>query len=216
MTPGGDVAPARDLCSAASAGAVLDVVRPLALDVLRTVVAADTALWTDVDVAGARRVVQVAHPAPPADAVLRRHGHHVALHPAVGVDGRAPTVDVVDVGGGRLCVALPAPIGHRVGVALHRRDPFTAAEVAQLDEVLPVVACAVAAAPRPVGAGALTARETAVLRSVAGGLSDKQAARALGVSPRTVGKHLEHIYAKLGVAGRTEAAVEVGLLRLDA
>ncbi len=62
------------------------------------------------------------------------------------------------------------------------------------------------AAPRdPAG---LTAREAAVLRLVARGLTNREAAAHLAVSPRTVGAHLDAIYGKLGVATRTAAAHE--------
>jgi DNA-binding CsgD family transcriptional regulator len=39
--------------------------------------------------------------------------------------------------------------------------------------------------------------------------SDAQAAAILGISVRTVQKHLEHIYEKLGVEGRTAAVMRV-------
>jgi DNA-binding CsgD family transcriptional regulator len=52
----------------------------------------------------------------------------------------------------------------------------------------------------------LTAREREVLRLVAEGNTDAQVAAALWVSPRTVGKHLENAYEKLGVTNRTAAA----------
>jgi DNA-binding NarL/FixJ family response regulator len=42
---------------------------------------------------------------------------------------------------------------------------------------------------------------------VAAGKSDAQAAAILGISVRTVHKHLEHIYEKLGVEGRTAAVM---------
>lgn len=51
----------------------------------------------------------------------------------------------------------------------------------------------------------LTARETQVLDLLVQGRSDHEIATALGISPRTVGKHLEHVYAKLGVQRRAEA-----------
>jgi DNA-binding CsgD family transcriptional regulator len=51
----------------------------------------------------------------------------------------------------------------------------------------------------------LTARETEVLRLVGRGLTNKQAARMLGVSVSTVRKHLENTYAKLEVGTRTAA-----------
>ena len=38
---------------------------------------------------------------------------------------------------------------------------------------------------------------------------DRQAARNLGISPRTVQKHLEHVYGKLGVSGRTRLIAAV-------
>ena len=59
---------------------------------------------------------------------------------------------------------------------------------------------------------ALTERELAVLRLAARGQTNKQIGAALQISDRTVQNHLANIYAKLGVASRTEA-VTVGLQR---
>lgn len=44
-----------------------------------------------------------------------------------------------------------------------------------------------------------------VLRLVRLGMANKEVAQALGISPGTVRKHLEHTYARLGVQSRTEA-----------
>jgi DNA-binding NarL/FixJ family response regulator len=52
---------------------------------------------------------------------------------------------------------------------------------------------------------AIAARETEVLQLVGRGLTNKQAARMLGVRPSTVRKHLENAFAKLGVGTRTAA-----------
>ena len=51
----------------------------------------------------------------------------------------------------------------------------------------------------------LTRREAQVLLWVARGKTDKEVASLLYVSPRTVKKHLEHVYEKLRVKSRTEA-----------
>ena len=56
----------------------------------------------------------------------------------------------------------------------------------------------------------LTEREIEVLRWVACGKTNKDIGDILGLSPRTVNKHLEHIYVKLGVETRT-AATSVAL-----
>ncbi len=53
----------------------------------------------------------------------------------------------------------------------------------------------------------LTAREKEVLALVARGLTNKEIARELSVSPATIKAHVERIIAKLGVADRTQAAV---------
>jgi DNA-binding NarL/FixJ family response regulator len=54
---------------------------------------------------------------------------------------------------------------------------------------------------------ALTAREMQVLSLVSQGLSNQQIARKLSLSVRTIEAHLTHIYNKLGVGSRTEAAL---------
>ncbi len=53
----------------------------------------------------------------------------------------------------------------------------------------------------------LTAREMEVLCLLAQGLTNYQIARQLGLSSRTVEAHLTHIYTKLDVGSRTEAAL---------
>lgn len=55
-------------------------------------------------------------------------------------------------------------------------------------------------------AGGLTQREGEVLHWVAGGNSNDDVARIIGVTSATVKKHLEHIYEKLGVMNRTAAS----------
>jgi DNA-binding CsgD family transcriptional regulator len=62
------------------------------------------------------------------------------------------------------------------------------------------------AAPDAVPEG-LTARESEVLHRLAHGKTDAEIAALLGLSPRTVQKHLEHIYIKLGVETRTAAVM---------
>jgi DNA-binding CsgD family transcriptional regulator len=63
---------------------------------------------------------------------------------------------------------------------------------------------------RPSAHDELTAREREVLQWVAAGKTNAQIAEILAASPRTIGKHLENIYAKLGVETRT-AAVNRGM-----
>ena len=63
----------------------------------------------------------------------------------------------------------------------------------------------------------LTPRELATLRLLAEGKANKEIARDLGISERTVKTHLGHLFEKLGVTSRTEAvkiATRRGLVRL--
>jgi HD-GYP domain-containing protein (c-di-GMP phosphodiesterase class II) len=68
---------------------------------------------------------------------------------------------------------------------------------------------------RKAGISGLTAREVEVLVLLARGLSNKQIASRLVITPKTAGNHVEHIYAKTGASSRAAAAlfaVQHGLL----
>jgi DNA-binding NarL/FixJ family response regulator len=52
----------------------------------------------------------------------------------------------------------------------------------------------------------LSAREMEVLKLVTDGLTDRDIGDALGISPRTVGRHVGNVLDKLGVRNRAEAA----------
>jgi len=69
---------------------------------------------------------------------------------------------------------------------------------------------------RPVLPGGLSPREAQVLGLLARGRSSRQIAAELGITQKTAGHHIQHIYAKLGVSTRATAALfalEHGLLR---
>jgi DNA-binding CsgD family transcriptional regulator len=53
----------------------------------------------------------------------------------------------------------------------------------------------------------LTSRERVILRLVAEGCTADTMARRLGISPRTVHKHQEHLYRKLGASDRLSAVL---------
>ena len=55
----------------------------------------------------------------------------------------------------------------------------------------------------------LTAREAEVLLWISRGKTNRDIAEILDLSPRTVNKHLEQIFAKLGVENRAAAAIQV-------
>ena len=65
---------------------------------------------------------------------------------------------------------------------------------------------------RPAG---FSDREVEVLRLLARGATNRQVSSRLAISPKTVGRHVEHIYTKAGVSSRAAAALfaaEHGLL----
>ncbi|MCX5176641.1 LuxR C-terminal-related transcriptional regulator [Streptomyces virginiae] len=62
----------------------------------------------------------------------------------------------------------------------------------------------------------MTSRERDVLRLVAAGSTNRKIAEELFISPKTASVHVSNILAKLGVAGRGEAAALAHRLRLFA
>jgi DNA-binding CsgD family transcriptional regulator len=61
----------------------------------------------------------------------------------------------------------------------------------------------------PGNIGRLTTREAEVIELVAAGLTNAAIAERLWISPGTVKKHLDNVYAKLGVANRTAAVAQL-------
>jgi len=107
-------------------------------------------------------------------------------------------------------------LGHEDEAAGHLRSAEAIARELGSAERLTQVHAALAesgagAGPLP---GGLTGRQAEVLRLVAAGMSNKEIAAALYLSPSTVERHLVTVYRKLGVAGRVDAtryAVSHGL-----
>ncbi|MEE1754641.1 helix-turn-helix transcriptional regulator [Streptomyces sp. SP18CS02] len=144
-----------------------------------------------------------------------------------------------------LALPLPALDSHVRGFIIHRAGPdFTERDREYAARVQPLLSGAAAqygllarrpgdhvpvpAGPRPEGdgpgkpgpraaapAGDLTPREAAVLHLLAEGLPAHAMARRLQVSVRTIHKHLQNLYRKLGTADRLKTvlrAQELGLL----
>ena len=88
----------------------------------------------------------------------------------------------------------------RADVAAGRLDPTAARAVLE-------VAGHGGRTTRSPGQSGLTPREREVLALLAVGETNKGIARRLGISAKTVGNHVEHIYAKLGVGNRAGAAL---------
>jgi len=64
----------------------------------------------------------------------------------------------------------------------------------------------------------LTDRETEILKCVADGLSNKEIARRLSITEKTVKAHLNNVFGKLGVHSRTQAAlhaIRTGIASLE-
>ncbi|MEU9301055.1 AAA family ATPase [Streptomyces sp. NPDC048269] len=102
---------------------------------------------------------------------------------------------------------------HRLGSRRLREDLALLAQRARLP-------LSTATPPPPVPQGdpveelGLTSREREVLRLVAAGSTNRKIAEELFISPKTASVHVSNILAKLGVAGRGEAAALAHRLRL--
>ena len=60
---------------------------------------------------------------------------------------------------------------------------------------------------RRAGPAGLTAREIEVLQCLVRGQSNREIAKTLVISPKTVGNHVEHVYTKIGVGNRAAASL---------
>ncbi|WP_228973016.1 helix-turn-helix domain-containing protein [Streptomyces sp. DH12] len=131
------------------------------------------------------------------------------------------------------CHVLDVPLpgaGGRAFLVYREGRPFTSRDRLYCARVRPLLAaaaerCAPPEHPRPhpappgpaggAGCAPLTGREATVLRMLSEGLPAAAMARRLGISVRTVHKHLENLYRKLGTADRLGAvlrAQRAGLL----
>ncbi len=124
-------------------------------------------------------------------------------------------------------LVIPLAIApHRVSaIALLRAGlDFSAADVQLAGQLQPILGGLYAIRarltpchPGPVGADTgipITERELAVLNLIADGLIAAAIARELGISPRTVSKHIESIYRKLGTHDRVSTVLRAQALRL--
>jgi len=138
-----------------------------------------------------------------AERAARLLGTSAALHEAIGA---MPPDDLPgDLGNG------PERARAVLGDAAFEAA-WAAGRAFSIDEAIADALAVTASAPRTSAAPAptvddrgLTRREREVLRLLAEGHSNREIAGALSISPRTVGKHIEGILAKLGVESRTAA-----------
>lgn len=130
----------------------------------------------------------------------------------------------------QMAVTIPSANAMVIGIALNRaRRDFSERDRSVLDLVRPHLVQAyrniaergalrerAEAAEQALWAqsatvlASLTRREHEILVLVGDGKTNPQIAGRLSISPRTVQKHLEHVYDKLGVRTRTAAAMKLG------
>lgn len=106
----------------------------------------------------------------------------------------------------------PAQVLDAIAITLDGGAPVSPAAAVYLLELLRQQQPATAPSPSPATDERLTAREAELLAAFAEGKSYKEAARALGISPHTVGNHVKSIYRKLEVNSRSEAIRAAGSL----
>jgi DNA-binding CsgD family transcriptional regulator len=113
----------------------------------------------------------------------------------------------------RLWLAVPGEEGlRRIDFITGRRGGLSDRDVRVLELLTPHLARLYgrAAARREAlpGPSGLTPREQEIVGLIAHGKTNHEIARVLWISPNTVRKHLENIFAKLGVTNRMAAAVQ--------
>jgi len=171
--------------AAASGNAALDALAHFAPD----------AVLLDVDMPGMDGFAT-------CEALMNRH----ADLPVIFMTGLGDTGHIVrgfEVGG---CDYVTKPVAIDEVVARVRSHAGKARQARALrDTVLRLYGESEATPVSAVATPALTPREAEVMAWVARGKTNRDIADILGMSPRTVNKHLEHIFEKLGVETRTAA-----------
>jgi DNA-binding CsgD family transcriptional regulator len=223
-----DLAPVLDLFAAVEKAMDPDALRRLAVGALADLLPCEHVLWGELDTHAMRPLAAVTSDGTEVDLVA--FARHAAAHPLIahhvrtGDPGplrlsdfastrRLRRLGVWDefyrpLGVDRaLCVALASAGSTAVGIAFHRRGrDFDEGERRLVARVRPALSAAVRDARcATIATGGLTGREEQILRMVGAGAANGEIALALEISPRTVEKHLEHVYRKLGVAGRYAA-----------
>jgi HD-GYP domain-containing protein (c-di-GMP phosphodiesterase class II) len=161
-----------------------------------------------------RPLASVVEPASSHHERIDGSGYHRSL-PGDALSRSARILAAADV-----LAALTADRPHRPAYAGDEAARMLEAEAGRrLDP--DAVGCVLAAtgrrdAPTPARWPAgLTDREAQVLRLISRGRSNREVARELFIAPKTVGRHVENLYRKIGVSSRAAAAVfamEHGLL----
>jgi HD-GYP domain-containing protein (c-di-GMP phosphodiesterase class II) len=137
-----------------------------------------------------------------------------------GLSGAAISRSARILGAADAYQAMREPRPHRVALSAEQAAAELRADVTSGRYDAEVVEAVLGAAGHRVsrrydGPAGLTVREIEVLRLLARGLSNKQIAQQLVISPKTVATHAEHIYAKINAPSRAAAglyAMQHGLL----
>jgi DNA-binding CsgD family transcriptional regulator len=147
----------------------------------------------------------------PVVAAFATHAHACADH---DVDGMLEAAHAFQTAGWLLhaaeCAADAADAAATAGLRVRER------EAAQLAAML-LTECGPAATPKldRLGGrralGTLTKREQEVALLAASGMSKREIADVLFLSVRTIGNHINHVYAKLGISCRDQLRVALDL-----
>ena len=223
-----DLTPVLDVLAVAETARDADALRRGVVDALTGLLPCEHVVWGELDAVRLAPVAAVASNGAAID--LTAFARHIATHPLIahhlhtGDLGPLRLSDFVSDRGLRelgvyadfyaplgvdraLCVALPPVAGRAIGVAFHRsgRD-FAEDERALLARVRPALSVAARRTGAAPGARLpLTDREAQVIGLIERGATNAEVGLTLHISRRTVEKHLEHAYRKLGVAGRYAA-----------
>jgi DNA-binding CsgD family transcriptional regulator len=115
-----------------------------------------------------------------------------------------------------MLVPLPMPVSdgldHRLLLFRNEGPDFTGRDVLLMELLRPhIIEMHARQLRHQRGEPDLTRRQWEILRLVATGCTNRQAASALRLSERTITKHLENIYLRLNVQSRTEAIRAAGI-----